>query len=108
LAGASWIGEYGDPDIAEERAWIETYSPYQNVKAEADYPPVFFTTSTRDDRVHPGHARKMAAKMIEQGHNVLYYENIEGGHAGAANLKQRAMRDALILIWFLQELKKDA
>ncbi|GAK32166.1 putative peptidase y4nA [alpha proteobacterium Q-1] len=108
LAGASWIGEYGDPDIAEERAWIETYSPYQNVKAKADYPPVFFTTSTRDDRVHPGHARKMAAKMIEQGHDVLYYENIEGGHAGAANLKQRAMRDALILVWFLQELKKDA
>ncbi|WP_307725806.1 prolyl oligopeptidase family serine peptidase [Iodidimonas gelatinilytica] len=105
LAGASWIGEYGDPDIPAERAWIETYSPYQNVSKDVTYPPVFFTTSTRDDRVHPGHARKMAAKMMQQGHEVLYYENIEGGHAGAANLKQGAMRDALIVTWFLQELK---
>ena len=104
LAGASWIGEYGNPDIPEERAFIERYSPYQNVRADVVYPPVFFTTSTRDDRVHPGHARKMAAKMMAQGHDVLYYENIEGGHAGAANLEQRAMRDALILSYFLQEL----
>lgn len=104
LAGASWIGEYGNPDIAQERDWIATYSPYQRVSKDVTYPPVFFTTSTRDDRVHPGHARKMSAKMLDQGHDVLYYENMEGGHAGAANLKQRAMRDALILVWFLQEL----
>ncbi|GAB4573897.1 MAG: prolyl oligopeptidase family protein [Rhodothalassiaceae bacterium] len=104
LAGASWIGEYGNPDIPAERAWIETYSPYQKVSAGVNYPDIFLTTSTRDDRVHPGHARKMAAKMMAQGHDVLYYENIEGGHAGAANLKQRAMRDALILVYFLQEL----
>jgi len=107
LAGASWIAEYGNPDIPEERAFIETYSPYQNVKPEVDYPPIFLTTSTRDDRVHPGHARKMAAKMAAQGHKVVYYENIEGGHAAAANLKQRARRDALVAAFFLQELKDD-
>lgn len=104
LAGASWIGEYGNPDLAEERDWIARYSPYQKVSAGVTYPPIFLTTSTRDDRVHPGHARKMAAKMTAQGHRVLYYENIEGGHAGAANLEQRAERDALILSFFLQQL----
>ncbi|MFU8820454.1 MAG: prolyl oligopeptidase family serine peptidase [Gammaproteobacteria bacterium] len=96
LAGASWMAEYGDPDDPEQWAWIGRYSPYQNVSAAADYPLVFFTTSTRDDRVHPGHARKMAAKMIDQGHQVLYYENIEGGHGGAANLEQSAYINALI------------
>lgn len=96
LAGASWMAEYGDPDEPEQWAYISKYSPYQNVSADADYPRAFFTTSTRDDRVHPGHARKMVAKMLEQGHDVLYYENIEGGHGGAANLKQRAYLSALI------------
>ena len=96
LAGASWMAEYGDPDDPDQWAWIRRYSPYQNVSAEADYPVPFFTTSTRDDRVHPGHARKMAAKMIDQGHEVLYYENIEGGHGGAANLEQSAYINALI------------
>ncbi len=95
LAGASWMAEYGDPDDPEQWAYISEYSPYQNVSAEADYPKAFFTTSTRDDRVHPGHARKMVAKMLDQGHDVLYYENIEGGHGGAANLEQRAYISAL-------------
>jgi len=104
-AGASWIAEYGNPDIPEERAFIAEYSPYQNVSADEAYPPIFITTSTRDDRVHPGHARKMTAKMRDQGHEVLYYENIEGGHAGAANLKQRAERDALVATFFLRTLK---
>lgn len=90
LAGNSWMAEYGDPDSVDEWAWISAYSPYQNVKPGVRYPKVLFTTSTRDDRVHPGHARKMAARMIEQGHEVLYYENIEGGHGGAANNAQRA------------------
>ena len=90
LAGASWMTEYGDPDRPEEWAWIERYSPYQNVQPEVRYPEIFFTTSTRDDRVHPGHARKMAAKMLAQGHRVLYFENIEGGHGGAADNAQRA------------------
>jgi prolyl oligopeptidase len=79
LAGASWMAEYGDPDQADEWAFIKTFSPYQNVKAETKYPPILFMTSTRDDRVHPGHARKMMARMKEQGHDVRYYENIEGG-----------------------------
>ena len=78
------MAEYGGPDIAEEWAWISRYSPYQNVKAGVQYPKAFFTTSTRDDRVHPAHARKMVARMLEQGHkDVLYYENMEGGHGGA-------------------------
>ena len=79
LAGASWMGEYGDPDVPEERAWLAACSPYQNVRDDVGYPPVFLTTSTRDDRVHPGHARKMAAKMMASGHEVVYYENTEGG-----------------------------
>ncbi len=96
LAGASWMAEYGNPDDPEDWAYISEYSPYQNVSADATYPKAFFTTSTRDDRVHPGHARKMVARMIAQGHDVLYYENIEGGHGGAANLKQSAYLNALI------------
>ena len=95
LAGASWMAEYGDPDIAGERAWIARYSPYQNVKPGTKLPRVLFVTSTRDDRVHPGHARKMAARMIEQGHAVVYWENIEGGHGGAADNAQRAQMQAL-------------
>ncbi|MET0517919.1 MAG: prolyl oligopeptidase family serine peptidase, partial [Burkholderiaceae bacterium] len=79
LAGASWMAEYGNPDDAAEWKFISKYSPYQNVKPGAKYPKVLFTTSTRDDRVHPGHARKMAALMQAQGHDLLYYENIEGG-----------------------------
>ena len=95
LAGNSWMAEYGNPDKADEWAWISKYSPYQNVKAGVKYPQVLFTTSTRDDRVHPAHARKMAARMLEQGHSVLYYENIEGGHGGAADNTQRAQLQAL-------------
>jgi prolyl oligopeptidase len=90
LAGASWVGEYGNPEQPEDWAALAKYSPYQNVKAGGTYPRVLFTTSTRDDRVHPGHARKMVARMLEQGHDVLYYENIEGGHGGAADSKQAA------------------
>ncbi|MDQ2069167.1 prolyl oligopeptidase family serine peptidase [Natronospira bacteriovora] len=96
LAGASWMAEYGNPDDPNEWAFIREYSPYHNLHEDADYPKVFFTTSTRDDRVHPAHARKMVARMMEMGHDVLYYENIEGGHGGAANLKQQAYIAALI------------
>lgn len=95
LAGASWMAEYGNPDEPAEWDFIQTYSPYQNVKADVDYPTVLFTTSTRDDRVHPGHARKMMARMESLGKNVQYYENIEGGHGGAANNKQSAYMQAL-------------
>ena len=95
LAGASWIGEYGDPDIPEQRAWIAEYSPYQNLRAGQPYPEVFIHTSTKDDRVHPGHARKAAARLEALGYPVLFYENTDGGHAAGANLRETARRVAL-------------
>ena len=104
LAGASWMAEYGDPDKPEEWAFLRKYSPYQNVSKDVDYPPVLFTTSTRDDRVHPGHARKMMARMEAQGHDVTYYENIEGGHGGAANNAQSAYMGALAYTFLKQKL----
>ena len=104
LAGASWMAEYGNPDKDGEWDFIKTYSPYQNVKANTKYPTVLFTTSTRDDRVHPGHARKMMARMEEQGHAVKYYENIEGGHGGSANNKQAAYMQALAYSFLKQQL----
>jgi prolyl oligopeptidase len=106
LAGASWMGEYGDPDDPDEWAYIGQYSPYHRVSKEQRYPRVLFTTSTRDDRVHPGHARKMAALMRDQGHPVLYWENTEGGHAGAANNEQTATMWALSYIFLWQELSR--
>jgi len=105
LAGASWMGEYGNPDLPEEWAWISRYSPYQNLHKEQTYPRVLFTTSTRDDRVHPGHARKMAALMEAQGHDFLYFENIEGGHGGAANNQQQAHMNALAYTFLLKQLR---
>nr|WP_235630311.1 prolyl oligopeptidase family serine peptidase [Mycolicibacterium novocastrense] len=96
LAGASWMAEYGDPDDPDDWEFISKYSPYQNISADRRYPPVLITTSTRDDRVHPGHARKMTAALEDAGHPVYYYENIEGGHAGAADNPQTAFRSALI------------
>lgn len=104
LAGASWIAEYGDPDDPQDWAALARYSPYHQVRAGTRLPPVLFTTSTRDDRVHPGHARKMAARMIDQGHDVLYFENIEGGHAGAADNAQRADMRALEFTFLWQRL----
>ena len=104
LAGASWMAEYGDPDIPAEWAFIRGFSPYHNVDAEADYPPVLVTTSTRDDRVHPGHARKMVAKLVARGHEVAYYENIEGGHAGAADNAQSAFMWALAYAFLWRQL----
>jgi prolyl oligopeptidase len=96
LAGASWVAEYGDPDNPDDWAFISKYSPYQNISSERRYPPVLITTSTRDDRVHPGHARKMTAALEAAGQPVRYYENTEGGHAGAADNSQIAFRAALI------------
>ncbi len=105
LAGASWMAEFGDPDIPEQWEYIREYSPYHNLDDKQDYPQVFFTTSTRDDRVHPGHARKMVAKMEAMGKPVYYYENTEGGHAGASNKKQSAYVNALIYSYLLERLK---
>ncbi len=106
LAGASWMGEYGDPDKPEEWEYIKKYSPYHNLKKGVKYPEVFFTTSTRDDRVHPGHARKMVAKMMDMGYTVYYYENTEGGHAGSSTNEQRAKSAALQYSYLLMKLKE--
>jgi prolyl oligopeptidase len=106
LAGASWMDEYGNPDHPEDWAFIRTFSPYHLVDKSVNYPRTLFTTSTRDDRVHPGHARKMVAKMKDQGHDVVYYENIEGGHGGAADNKQAAFMQALAYTFLWNELSK--
>jgi prolyl oligopeptidase len=95
LAGASWVAEYGDPDNPDEWNFISEYSPYQNISTGRRYPPVLFSTSTRDDRVHPGHARKMTAALEAAGYRIWLYENIEGGHAGAADNEQLAFKSAL-------------
>ena len=107
-AGASWIAEYGDPADPKARAWISKYSPYQNVRADVTYPPVFFVTATSDDRVTPVHARKMAARMEAQGHDVLFYENTDGGHAAAANHKQGAEMWAQSFVYLKQKLGLDS
>ncbi len=104
LAGASWVAEYGDPDNPDDWEFISEYSPYQNISAGGSYPPVLITTSTRDDRVHPGHARKMTAALEAAGQTVHYYENIEGGHAGAADNAQTAFRSALIYQFLWSQL----
>ena len=104
LAGASWMGEYGNPDLADEWAFIKTFSPYHLVSADRNYPPLLITTSTRDDRVHPAHARKMTARLEALGKQVLSYENIEGGHGGAADNRQRAFMEALAWAFLDQQL----
>jgi prolyl oligopeptidase len=103
-AGASWIEEYGDPDKPEEWEFLKTFSPYQNVKPNAQYPPVLFMTTSRDDRVHPGHARKMMAKMKEMGYDVRFFENTEGGHGSGADNKQSAHFMALAYTFLWQKL----
>jgi prolyl oligopeptidase len=104
LAGASWMAEYGNPDT-DDWQYMKAWSPYQNLDAETEYPEVFFWTNTRDDRVHPAHARKMVARMTEMGKKVLYYENTEGGHGGGANLNQRAYTDALSYSYLWMKLR---
>ncbi len=103
LAGASWMDEYGDPDT-DDWEFIKAYSPYHNLKADTEYPKAFFTTSTRDDRVHPAHARKMVARMREMGHDLYYYENTVGGHGGASDNKQSAYNEALIYSYLWDQL----
>ncbi|HPU55148.1 MAG TPA: prolyl oligopeptidase family serine peptidase, partial [Verrucomicrobiota bacterium] len=107
LAGPSWMDEYGNPDDPADWEYIRRFSPYHNVAAGKTYPRILFMTSTRDDRVHPGHARKMVAKMKDLGHDVLYYENIEGGHGGAANNEQRAYMQALAYTFLWRELTRN-
>ena len=104
LAGASWMAEYGNPDT-DDWEYMKLWSPYQNLKKDADYPEVFFWTNPRDDRVHPAHARKAVAKMTDMGHKVYYYENTEGGHASGADLNARAYTDALEYAYFWMKLR---
>jgi prolyl oligopeptidase len=104
LAGASWVGEYGSADIPDERAFLEKTSPVHNIVPNGDYPPIMFVTSTKDDRVHPGHARKMAYLLEQYGHDFEYYENIDGGHSASANLEERAKRTALEYTFLSQKL----
>ena len=106
LAGASWMAEYGDPDKPEEWAFISKYSPYQNVRPNMKYPKVLFTTTTRDDRVHPGHARKMAAKMESMGYPFYYFENTEGGHGSGVTSEQQARTIAVTYAYLWQQLGK--
>lgn len=106
LAGASWMGEYGNPDT-DDWEFISKYSPYHNIEKNADYPKALFTTSTRDDRVHPAHARKMVARMSEMGHDLLYYENTVGGHAGASDYTQAAKLQALIYTYLWDQLGEE-
>ncbi|HVO72446.1 MAG TPA: prolyl oligopeptidase family serine peptidase [Ignavibacteriaceae bacterium] len=105
LAGASWMGEYGNPDSSEDWSYIKEYSPYQNLKKDKKYPLTFFTTSTRDDRVHPGHARKMAAKMESLGIPVYFYEYTEGGHSSGVTNKEVAFENALVFSYLWMRLK---
>ena len=103
LAGASWMAKYGNPDT-DDWAFISEYSPYHNIQSDVDYPTPFFTTSTRDDRVHPGHARKMVARMTEMGHELLYFENTVGGHAGASDNTQVARNEAMVYSYLWDRL----
>jgi prolyl oligopeptidase len=104
LAGASWMAEYGNPDVPADWEFIRRYSPYHNLRADADYPTVLFTTTTRDDRVHPGHARKMAALMEEMGHPFYYFENTEGGHGAGVTNEQRAKMNAVTYTYLWHRL----
>lgn len=104
LAGASWMAEYGDPDDPDDWAYMEAWSPYHRVDPDGDHPPILLTTSTRDDRVHPGHARKMAALLQDLGKDVTYWENTEGGHGGAADAAQQATMQALRYLFLRRRL----
>ncbi len=103
-AGASWVGEYGSVSNPDERKFLASISPYHNLKPGVAYPEPFFVTSTKDDRVTPVHARKMAARMEEMGLPFFYFENTDGGHAASANQAQRAERVALEFVYLSRKL----
>lgn len=104
LAGASWVAEYGDPDVPADWAFLSKYSPYQNIRKGVTYPPIFLYLSTKDDRVHPGHARKYAARLMENGNRVYYHEYLEGGHSVGADHAEDAVRAAMLHAFLLREL----
>lgn len=103
-AGASWVGEYGDPEVAADHAFIAKYDGYLNLKPGQKYPEPYVTTNTRDDRVHPGHARKFAAKLEALGYPYLYFENTFGGHANDADPELNARRWARHYVYLSQKL----
>jgi prolyl oligopeptidase len=102
--GASWIGEYGDPRIPAEAAYIARYSAYQNLKKGVTYPKAYITTNTLDDRVHPAHARKFAKRLGDLGNNSLYYEETRGGHSNDADPQNNAKRWARHYVYLSQQL----
>lgn len=104
LAGASWVAEYGDPDVPGDWAFLSKYSPYHNIRKGVTYPPIFLYLSTKDDRVHPGHARKFAARLMENGNRVYYHEYLEGGHSVGADHAEDAVRAAMLHGFLLREL----
>ena len=104
LAGKFWVEEYGSPSDLAARKWIEAYSPYQNLRAGQKYPEPFVITSTKDDRVHPGHARKFVAKMQSLGYPVIYYENTLGGHGADVDFNDEARRSAFEYVYFMRKL----
>ncbi|MFI8966055.1 prolyl oligopeptidase family protein [Streptomyces sp. NPDC053493] len=108
LAGASWTAEYGNPDDPADRPHLAALSPYHRLAGDRPYPPVLLTTSTRDDRVHPGHARKAAARLRELGHRVLLHETLSGGHAGASDHEQTAYNSALEHTFLWRTLRPEA
>ena len=103
-AGASWVAEYGNPDVAGDRSFIAAYSAYQKVNEDVKYPEPYITTNTEDDRVHPGHARKFAARLKAVGAPYLYYENTFGGHANDADPELNAKRWARHYVYLAQKL----
>lgn len=107
LAGASWMAEYGNPDLPEDWAYIQTWSPYHLLRRDVKYPTPFYWTTTRDDRVHPGHARKMVAKMQSLGHPVWYFENTEGGHGAGSVNPQRAQIAAMEFAYLWSRLRQE-
>ncbi len=104
LAGASWMAEYGNPDVPSDWAFLQRYSAYQNVKPGVKYPRPFIATTTRDDRVHPGHARKFAAKLLGFGDPIYFFENTEGGHGAGVTSAQRAREEALVYTYLWERL----
>ncbi|MBU0824882.1 MAG: prolyl oligopeptidase family serine peptidase, partial [Alphaproteobacteria bacterium] len=106
LAGASWVAEYGDPDVPEDWAFLSKYSPYHHIRKGVKYPPIFLYLSTKDDRVHPGHARKYAARLKELGNSVYYHEYLEGGHSVGADHAEDAVRAAMLHAFLLRELSE--
>ena len=108
LAGASWMAEYGNPDVPEDWAFMKEWSPYQNMSDGPDVPAAFYYLSTLDDRVHPGHARKAAAKHEAYGQTFYYHEYREGGHSVGSDHEEDAKRAALLLSYLNLEIGKDA